>query len=330
MDSLSTLVLTFLLNLRFNPAIPISRIITGRYGPHCLRIFRSLENVSKKLTKAELDHQYLRSCKAYNIFPNFLRFKLYKQSLTTTDLYREFQQKLLDKEMFTKERLVDHHKETKAALDGGLSEIVSAVDFHALCHFLTRKISRYRQSVQETHERKLSSLGGRLHLSSCKPEKVIFNYSNRKLNQREEFLLSFGLDFNLPIHKLSFFKYFLPVEKLISCLKDCSIRDGYNLDRVVERIKSVSFNVYYKFKSNNIFSPIFNKSDVNLLKTLGKDQHIVICPPDKGRGVVILNKNDYVGKMETILSDNTKFEHISNVDPFLTMVRLEDRIKQFS
>ena len=203
-----TLVLTFLLNLRFNPAIPISRIITGRYGPHCLRIFRSLENVSKKFTKAELDHQYLRSCKAYNIFPNFLRFKLYKQSLTTTDLYREFQQKLLDKEMFTKERLVDHHKETKAALDGGLSEIVSAVDFQALCHFLTRKMNRYRQSVQETHERKLSSLGARLHLSSCKPEKVIFNYSNRKLNQREEFLLSFGLDFNLPIHKLSFFKYF--------------------------------------------------------------------------------------------------------------------------
>ena len=139
MDSLSTLVLTFLLNLRFNPTIPISRIITGRYGPHCLRIFRSLENVSKKLTKAELDHQYLRSCKAYNIIPNFLKFKLYKQSLTTTDLYREFQQKLLDKEMFTKERLVDHHKETKAALDGSLSEIVSAVDFHALCHFLTRK-----------------------------------------------------------------------------------------------------------------------------------------------------------------------------------------------
>ena len=33
--------------------------------------------------------------------------------------------------------------------------------------------------------------------------------------------------------------------------------------------------------------------------------------------------------METILSDKTKFEHISNVDPSLTMVRLEDRINNF-
>ena len=173
-------------------------------------------------------------------------------------------------------------------------------------------MSRYRQIVQETYERKLSSLGARLHLSSCKPEKVIFNYSNRKLNQREEFLLSFGLDFNLPIHKLCFFKYFLPVEKLISCLKDCSIRDGYNLDRVVEGIKSACFNVYYKFKSNNIFSPIFNKSDVNLLKALGKDQHIVICPPDKGRGVVILNKNDSVSKMKA----SVLFSAVISICPF--------------
>ena len=33
--------------------------------------------------------------------------------------------------------------------------------------------------------------------------------------------------------------------------------------------------------------------------------------------------------METILNDKTKFEHISNVDPFLTTVRLEDRITNF-
>ena len=33
--------------------------------------------------------------------------------------------------------------------------------------------------------------------------------------------------------------------------------------------------------------------------------------------------------METILIDKTKFEHISNVDPFLTTVRLEDRINNF-
>ena len=210
--------------------------------------------------------------------------------------------------------LVDHYKETKAALDGSLSEIVSAVDFQALYHFLAKKMSRYRQSVQETHERKLSSIGARLHLSSCKPEKVIFNYSNRKLNQRDEFLLSFGLDFNLPIHKLYFFKYFLPVEKLISCLKDCSIRDGYNLDRVVERIKSVCFNVYYKFKSNNIFSPIFNKSDVNLLKTLGKDQPIVICPPDKGRGVVILNRP------VTVHAHSTPRNHCHENDHLLSLM----------
>ena len=40
-----------------------------------------------------------------------------------------------------------------------------------------------------------------------------------------------------------------------------------------------------------------------------KDRNVVIAKPDKGNGVVILNRNDYVDKMHEILDDCTKFYH---------------------
>ena len=329
MIPLTKIVLTFLLNIRFNTAQPISRIITGRYGPRSLQSFRSLENINRKLTKAELDHQYLKCWKAYNIFPNFLKFKLYRHSLTTTDWYKELQRKLLDNEIRTKERLIQHHRDNLATLDSEFKDHVIHVDYQVLSHFISEKMDKFRLNTQLIHERKLNSLGARLHLTSCHPEQVLFNLSSRLLSQREQFLLSFGLDFNLPLFKLSFFKYFLSVEKLLATLKDCSLRTDFNFDRIIQSIKSVCFTTFYKFKSNNVFSPIFTKADFILLKSLGRDRNIVVCPPDKGRGVVILDRSDYVSKMETILKDSTKFERLPHADSFLLSVRLEDRINKF-
>ena len=37
------------------------------------------------------------------------------------------------------------------------------------------------------------------------------------------------------------------------------------------------------------------------------NEEILITKPDKGAGVVILNKNEYNDKMKTILNDTTKF-----------------------
>jgi len=37
------------------------------------------------------------------------------------------------------------------------------------------------------------------------------------------------------------------------------------------------------------------------------NEEILITKPDRGAGVIILNKNEYNDKMKTILNDTTKF-----------------------
>ena len=72
-------------------------------------------------------------------------------------------------------------------------------------------------------------------------------------------------------------------------------------------IQNLAYRTYYNFKPYKVFSPIFSKSDIETLRNLSKDKSIIICKPDKGQGVVILNRSDYITKMNTILDDPTKF-----------------------
>ena len=43
------------------------------------------------------------------------------------------------------------------------------------------------------------------------------------------------------------------------------------------------------------------------IKSLRSNSNILITKPDKGSGMVILNKTDYIKKMNSILEDETKF-----------------------
>ena len=46
------------------------------------------------------------------------------------------------------------------------------------------------------------------------------------------------------------------------------------------------------------------------IKSLRSNNKILITIPDKGAGVVILNKHDYVLKMDMVLHDVSKFENL--------------------
>ena len=50
--------------------------------------------------------------------------------------------------------------------------------------------------------------------------------------------------------------------------------------------------------------------------------------PDKGRGVVILNRSDYIKSMEPIVSDESKFKPIEESMEKFTL-RIEDKINRF-
>lgn len=184
--------------------------------------------------------------------------------------------------------------------------IHSLFDYLILKAWVTQGNDKSILKIKATQRRKLHSLGITNELLPIDPDKVIFNYSDKVLSDREKQLLALGLDFKLPYFKLNFYKYFLPFEELYHTLQNLNSVDVPG-PPLKFHIQNIAQKWFYNFKSHKVFSPFISKSDYILLKNMARDEGVVICKPDKGIGIVIMNKADYLSKMEDIINDRTKF-----------------------
>ena len=147
------------------------------------------------------------------------------------------------------------------------------------------------------------------------------------MSHRLKTILAFGLDFALPVYNIDFYRYFLAFEKLVFSVKDkCSSDTGFK--EFLRETKNLALRYFHSFKPYKVFSTIVTREDLNLLRNLSKNKELIICKPDKGNGVVLLDRKDYVDSMMNILNDQTKFRLIQhNIEKFSRQV--EDKLNNF-
>ena len=71
------------------------------------------------------------------------------------------------------------------------------------------------------------------------------------------------------------------------------------------------------------------KDQYKALLNLSKNKDIIVTNPDKGSGVVIMNKTDYLKKMEDIVNDTTKFKVNNSQDLYDVSRRIERKVRSF-
>ena len=136
-----------------------------------------------------------------------------------------------------------------------------------------------------------------------------------------------GLDFNLPTTKLNFFKYFSTFERLYATLSQTDIIDSLPnaMDKFKHKLRTIANKYYYNSKSYKNSCPIFNKDHFNALRNLSRNKNIYITKPDKGQGVVLLNRNSYIQKVLDIIDDIANFIKI-DTDEKVLCIKLEDKV----
>ena len=67
---------------------------------------------------------------------------------------------------------------------------------------------------------------------------------------------------------------------------------------------------------------------IHLIKSLRSNDEIIITKPDKGQGVVILNKSDYITNMNLILDDASKFQLLGPVGTNDNTAKIEAKIQR--
>ncbi|CAF1680615.1 unnamed protein product, partial [Adineta ricciae] len=167
--------------------------------------------------------------------------------------------------------------------------------------------------------------------------KLVWNLSDRELTEEEVYVLEKGLSFNRH-GTINHFEIVSNVEYLF--YQSSSVRkeqtsfqkwdedpDGalYKETRTLEPrqlslaadLKAATekfFNEAQQSVNRNRNATFDDKHEEQLLRNLSKDPSIVITRPDKGKGVVVINRADYIEKLERILSDTSKFRVVDK-DP---------------
>ena len=319
-----SLVLLFLIKLRRSPTNFIQHL-KSCYGTEGVKLYRKLEECEKKKIKTDLDIKFLETCKCQNIIPKFLRFKLHKKSLHNSRFYNGWQHKLLIREIQEKRKLSRGHVDKLLSIRDATRAFFSPFMHLIIKRRIKSTMSTFNDVTSRTHSRKLTSLGIDASLNPCNPDSVIHNYSSVSLPPRLKILLAFGLDFCLPVFKLDFVKYFVHFERIclsVSSLQ-CSDKAGFIRD-----LKQIVNKYFYNFKSYKKNSAIVKHDDISCLKNFAKNDQIIVSKPDKGKGVVIIDKDKYIDSLQLLISDVTKFVEITiPIEKFT--VKIEDKLNNF-
>jgi len=148
---------------------------------------------------------------------------------------------------------------------------------------------------------------------------VIKNLSNYQLSEDEKDVLKNGLSFALPPFSIKKTDVFVTFE-MVSKFMTQNLRNEKQSNELKTALSHLanSYVLNYRPSRNTL-------KKHGILKKLRGDQNIVIVKPDKGNGVVILNKADYNTSLMSIISDTNKFKLLED-DPTL---KREGQLKRF-
>ena len=320
-----SLALLCILSLRFPRNKSVVTVIIERYGRPVLNLYRSLERQDYKIRKIQCDLHFLKCCQSQNLIPNFLKFKLPNRNLQQSRSYRNCQRDLLTSEIRSKNRALRNGLVRKEQLSTQLRSVVYSIDFDYLSDLIKKTNCNSIGRIEFVQKRKLQSLG---YVNDCNipTDNVIFNFSDVILTEDEKSALSKGLKFSFPPSRLNFVDHFLSFGQLF---KDVCNLDFYDpLNRGFQAFKHslshLAHSSFYSFNPLSMKRP-FDNECIKVIKSLAENKDLIICKPDKGNGVVLLNKTSYVEKMKEILSDGTKFSPMTN-DAYAYILKHEGKI----
>ena len=316
---------TFRAILKFCTTKNLFKYFRKRYNSEQLRELNNVVKIRGKIRTAKFSIKFLDACKNQHVVPSFIghRIKAAKVRQTST-MERAFLQDEIGKNSTKLQRLRSIYTRCLTKVRGFLSFF----DWLRFCRYLTQIEITKQKQIQEKHFNTVNWLRKqRFGTSVTLSGENIFNLSDYKLSETEQYVLAHGLDFCLPPSNIKREEIFAEFEILLSQLLYHNAKTNEDLTLLKTRLNEVAHSFCGSPIDASKFS--FDKNCIQAIKSLRSNKSILITKPDKGSGVVILNKDDYENKMKCILSDSRKFELLGPVSEFDKTAKNEAKLQRY-
>ena len=272
--------------------------------------------------KVKTDIVYLKRCKQEELNPSFCQVNLAIQR-GSQKLKSKIAKLVLETELQNKHELKRKIKDEICQLENTISRHINFITFEAVKHKIYVMIKSRQKAVQKRHDKKLC------HLRSQKREKepdstkiylknTVRNLSSYSLTDIEEKALSYGLDQQVPIkpnQKALETEFELFYQNLLRKLNHLPTE---HLSKIKTKLR-VTCEKYGTIRIPNKYR--------QAIKQLQENQAIVILQQDKGRGVVILDREKYTQKCLTMLNDN-QFQIVQQDQTSTIERKIQDMVRK--
>ena len=288
-----------------------SKLITffrRRYEQLLVQDLNYVLRLKGKYVRATEEIRFLRNCLDQRVTPSDIWRRVRKSKPRNPgDIERAFIRDEIEKN----EDVLDEVKRKYRQKLSSASLRLSFVDRIRFCKLVNQTSARLLDRTRTKKEKTLYWLvKTQLGLSQV-DHSVITNLSSVDLTDVQKNVLCRGLNYGIP-PKVSPELIKAEFELCWQQLQD----EPASTDERKEETKSTLSSLARRYANSSVDKSGFplNREHMLALKDLRANPSIVITKPDKGNGVVILDKDDYVAKMLTILGQEDKFERLGDVE----------------
>ena len=272
--------------------------------------------------RAKENIRFLRKCLTWYVTPVWIRRRVRAtRPKAPTGIERAFVKDEINKEQDVAQSASRDYRRLLVKIEKELSFL----DWLRFCKFINkttaRQVEERRQKKETTFEKLNTAQNGDQRVE----HEHIVNLAAIELSEAEKDVLCRGLKFGIPprIQKEDVLAEFelawqqIPKETLT--------------EEKQEECKSSLAGLAHRFVNSKIDRTGFHlRSDhMMAIGRLKRNEHVIITRPDKGNGVVLLDRADYVRKMNLILGDESKFELLGSADEMDRTVQQERALQAF-
>ena len=263
-----------------------------------LHLFRRLEQCSKKQINCDGSIEFLRLCQNFDLTPTFAkidkeRSSKWKQSSVA------FERNVVSEELKEK---IKQSASLKCEINSIYDEIrrsCSLFRYTCILRTMVNLKNKYYQEVMSTHTKKIA----RLLYKETDVDEHIHNISSYELSFFQKLVLCRGLKFAFP-QRVS------PIEVKASFEKAYwSLEPHLESDDLKELAAATLRSVALNYIQRKVQKP--PKTLLVAIEQLKRRDDIVITKPDKGSGVVVMDKSEYLRLLsEASINDSSKFQAV--------------------
>ena len=295
-----------------------------RYTKQQIAVLNNVVRTRRKVRTLKFSAAFLKACISKRVAPKYIVARIERSRARHSP---EMERAFLTDDV---EKLTEQSRKLQTINQShwrAAREFLTFFDTIRFCRYLALLDERTKSKWKNKNERLLALLRrDRFGNALGDTTRHVLNLSDYVLSDTESFVLSHGLNFGLPPRYLCKEEIFAEFESLWAQLLHHSASSVEQRTALKARLADLA----HLYSDSTIDSRDFtmHKECFRAINRLRKNDDIIVTKPDKGSGVVLLNKSDYVDKMNKILDDQSKFRRLGPVSSNDNTAIIESRLQK--